>query len=53
MISNACMSLHCAYYLQPMKAAEFMDHMRLWRKIMPMRFHMSVANLLKQKKTPT
>jgi len=51
MISNACMSPNCAYYLQPLKPAEFNDHMRLWRRTLPARFHFTVATLLKQKKT--
>lgn len=47
MISNACMSSQCAYYMQPMSPAEFSDHMRLWRKTMPVRFHSTVANNIK------
>lgn len=50
MINNACMSPHCAYYFQPMKVGELIDHMRLWRKTLPTRFHSTVANLLKEKK---
>lgn len=46
LLSNACMSPHCAYYLQPMKPAEFTDHMRLWRKTLPVKFHMMVVQLL-------
>jgi hypothetical protein len=49
MINNACMSPECIYYLEPMKHAEFVDHMRLWRKNMPTRFHSSVALYLHSK----
>ncbi len=51
MISNACMSPNCEFYLKPMKPAEFTDHMRLWKKTLPVRFHSRVANLIRQKKT--
>ena len=51
MISNACMSPKCKYYLMPLKQAEFSDHMRLWKKRMPNRFHFEAAMLLKSKKT--
>jgi hypothetical protein len=51
MISNACMSPECAYYLQPMKKAEFADHMRLWKKSMPIRFHSTVVSQLKSNKS--
>jgi hypothetical protein len=47
MISNACMSPYCVYYFQPMKAGELIDHMRLWKRTLPVRFHSTVANLLK------
>jgi len=50
MIKNACMSPNCIFYMKPMKAGEMSEHMRLWKKSMPPRFHMTVANLLKQKK---
>lgn len=52
MIKNACMSSNCIYFMQPMKAGEMTEHMRLWKKSIPARFHMNVANLLKQKKQP-
>jgi len=51
MIQNACMSPHCKFYLQPLKNDEFLNHIRLWRGAMPARFHMTVVNLLKEKKT--
>ena len=49
MISNACMSPNCVLYMQPLTRNEFSDHMRLWKKTMPARFHMEVAAKLKQK----
>lgn len=51
MIGNACMSPHCAYYFQPMKNGELTDHMRLWRRTLPVRFHSTVAHLLREKKS--
>jgi hypothetical protein len=51
MISNACMSPKCKYYLVPLKQSEFSDHMRLWKKRMPARFHFEAAMLLKSKKS--
>jgi hypothetical protein len=51
MINNACMSPNCIFYMQPLKAGEMSEHMKLWRRTMPPRFHMTVANLLKQKKS--
>ena len=50
MINNACMSPNCIFFMQPLKAGEMSEHMRLWKKSLPPRFHMTVANLLKQKK---
>jgi hypothetical protein len=52
MISNACMSPHCKYFLEPMKQSEFSEHMKLWKKSKPTRFHFSVVVKLKQKKKP-
>ena len=51
MISNACMSPQCCLYMEPLKHAEFVDHMRLWKKRLPSRFHMTVSNLIKYKKS--
>ena len=52
MIQNSCMSPHCIYYLHPMKHEELLAHLRLWHGQMPARFHMTVSNLVKEKKTP-
>lgn len=51
MISNACMSPYCAFYLQPLKPGELTDHMRLWQRTLPVRFHSSVTTKLKEKKS--
>lgn len=51
MVSNACMSDKCKYFLQPLKKDEFMDHMRLWKKTLPPSFHYNVAVHLRSKKT--
>ena len=51
MISNACMSPNCVLFMQPLKHNEFSEHMRLWKKTMPARFHMDVALKLKEKLT--
>ena len=51
MIGNACMSPQCCMYMEPLKHDEFVDHMRLWKKSLPSRFHMDVANMIKQKMT--
>ena len=32
MIRNACMSPNCAFFMQPLKPAEFSEHMRLWKQ---------------------
>jgi len=44
MIGNACMSPNCAYYLQPLKPAEFSDHMRLWRRASACAFPLHCSN---------
>lgn len=51
MVQNACMSPNCIYYLHPMKSADFASHLRLWRGQMPAKFHMTVSNLVREKKT--
>jgi len=44
MIKNPCMSPNCIIYMKSMKAVEMSEHMILWKKSMPPRFHMTVAN---------
>ncbi len=52
MISNACMSPRCKFFLQPLKQHDFSEHMRLWKKSRPTRFHHTVVLKLKQKVKP-
>lgn len=46
------MSPHCIYYMKKMTIGQVSDHLKLWRGAIPARFHMTVVNMLKQKKTP-
>lgn len=52
LIRNTCMSPKCIYYMQPLKHKEIHDHLKLWRGQVPVRFHLTVVNNLKQKKHP-
>ena len=51
MLSNACMSENCRFFMQPMEHAQFSNHMRLWRKTLPTRFHIEVVQLARQKQS--
>jgi hypothetical protein len=51
MVSNACMSPNCKYYLQALEGNQLSEHMRLWKKSLPNRFHFDVVIQLKQKKS--
>lgn len=46
------MSSRCLYFLKPMKPKEMQEHMKLWHKHLPPRFHMTVVNMLKNKEAP-
>lgn len=39
---NACQSELCPLYMKPMKKEEFKEHLKLWKRKMPARFHMLV-----------
>lgn len=39
---NACQSEKCPLYMKPMKKVEFLDHLKLWKRKMPARFHLLV-----------
>lgn len=52
LIRNTCMSPNCLYYMKKMKPVEIHDHLKLWRGQVPARFHLTVMNLLREKKEP-
>ena len=39
---NACQSEQCPLYMKPMKKEQFLEHLKLWKRKMPARFHMLV-----------
>lgn len=49
---NACQSEECPLYMKPMKKEQFLEHLKLWKRKMPARFHLLVKEYSKTIEEP-
>lgn len=52
LLSNACQSPHCEFYMKPLKSG-IIEHMRLWKRKLPNQFHLMIKKNLHLKDAET